>query len=71
MVWGIQKCTLDTLGPFRSSENIERVILEEKKASFLYKNGSSYFFMDSENYEQIEINGEIIGHQKNFLIDAM
>ena len=56
---------------FRSSENIERVILEEKKASFLYKNGSSYFFMDSGSFDQIEINEEIIGDQKNFLIDAM
>ena len=56
---------------FRSSENLERVILEEKKASFLYNNGTSYFFMDSENFDQIEIHEELIGNQKNFLIDAM
>ena len=56
---------------FRSTENLERVILEEKKAVFLYKNSENFIFMDNENYEQIEIEEVIIGDQKFFLTDGM
>ena len=41
---------------FRSTENLERIILEEKKATFLYKDSLNYIFMDTETYDQIEIN---------------
>ena len=50
---------------------MERVILEEKKAVFLYKNSENFIFMDNENYEQIEIEEIIIGDQKFFLTDGM
>ena len=56
---------------FRSTENLERIILEEKKATFLYKDSLNYIFMDTETYEQIEINQDIIGEQKVFLTDGM
>ena len=56
---------------FRSTENLERIILEGKKATFLYKDSLNYIFMDTETYEQIEINQDIIGEQKVFLTDGM
>ena len=56
---------------FRSTENLERVILEEKKATYLYKDNINYIFMNSETFDQIEINENIIGNQKAFLIDGM
>lgn len=56
---------------FRSSETIERVILEEKKCSYLYADNSKFVFMDVLTYDQIEIEGEIIGEQSNYLDDGM
>ena len=56
---------------FRSSENLERVILEEKKASFLFKNIDSYVFMFTDNYEQIEVEGSLIENQKLFLHEGI
>jgi len=56
---------------FRSTENLERIILEEKKATYLYKDNLNYIFMDAKTFDQIEINENIIGDQKAFLTDGM
>ena len=56
---------------FRSSENVERVILEEKEMQYLFSDGDNYTFMDMTNYEQIEINEETIGEQKVWLTESM
>ena len=37
---------------FKSGENIDLVETERKNASFLYKDGDFFVFMDDENYEQ-------------------
>ena len=37
---------------FKSGESIELVETERKSASFLYKDGDFFVFMDDENYEQ-------------------
>ena len=55
---------------FRSSENVERVILDEKKYQYLYSNENKFYFMDTKNYEQIEIGEDIINEdQSKFLIE--
>ena len=55
-------------GRFRSSENVERAILDEKQYQYLYKNGDKYCFMNNVNFEQIEIAEDIISEsQSKFL----
>ena len=55
---------------FRSSENVERVILDEKKYQYLYSNENKFYFMDTTNYEQIEIGEDIINEdQSKFLVE--
>ena len=39
---------------FRSSESVERAILDEKECQFLYSDNNKFFFMDNNNFEQIE-----------------
>jgi len=52
---------------FRSSESVERAILDEKECQFLYSD-DKYHFMDNATYDQIEIGKDIITpHQSNFL----
>ena len=55
---------------FRSSESVEKAILEEKEYQYLYKNDEKYNFMNIQTYEQLEIGNDIISEdQENFLIE--
>ena len=54
---------------FRSSESIERAILNEKLCQYLYSENNKFIFMDNITYEQIEIGDDIITkEQSKFLI---
>ncbi len=55
---------------FRSSETIERAILDEKNFQYLYEDNNKFIFMDKETYEQIELGIDIISNdQSKFLIE--
>ena len=55
---------------FRSSETVERAILDEKVFQFLYQDNNNYIFMNIETYEQLEIGEDIIQeNQIKFLIE--
>ena len=55
---------------FRSSETVERAILDEKICQYLYKENDKFVFMDNISYEQIEIGNDIISeNQSRFLIE--
>lgn len=56
---------------FRSSETVERVRLEQKDYSYLYAEGEQHVFMDTETYDQINIQAEMLGDQAAFLQDGM
>ncbi len=56
---------------FRSSEKVEDVYIDRRHMQFLYKSDGEYVFMDSENYEQISLNNELIGDSENFMKDGM
>ena len=56
---------------FRSSENIEKIILEEVPHVFLYKENENLIFMNNNTFEQISINKILIGDQTAFLQDGM
>ena len=49
---------------FRSSESVERAILEEKECQFLYQNNNQFIFMDNKSFEQIEIGRDIISEDQ-------
>ena len=52
---------------FRSSDTVERAILDEKKFSFLYEDENNCHFMDQTNFEQIQINKKLIGEKSKLL----
>lgn len=56
---------------FRSSETVERVRLEQKDYQFLYAQEDSLVFMDSDTYEQLELQAEFVGDRAAFLQDGM
>ena len=55
---------------FRSSESVERAILDEKLCQYLYVENDKFVFMDNTTYEQIEIGEDIISEsQSKFLLE--
>ena len=56
---------------FRSSDTVERAVLEEKKFSFLYEDENNCHFMDQTNFEQIQINKKLIGEKSKLLKENM
>jgi len=55
---------------FRSSESVERVVLENKDISFSYQDGDNYIFMDNETYDQISLSEEFVGDTVKYLKDG-
>jgi elongation factor P len=52
----------------RSEDTVERAVLDERKMQYLYKDGDSYHFMDTETYEQLHITEEVLGDAANYII---
>ena len=52
---------------FRSSENIEKAELEEKKFNFLYLDDENCHFMDNKTFEQISITKTLIQEKYKLL----
>src|SRR4029078_9338666 len=53
---------------FRAEEDIERATLDEREMQYLYNDGDHYYFMDTSNYDQINISAEALGDSINYLI---
>lgn len=56
---------------FRSEDKVEQVDLEMKDQQFLYETDGRLVFMDSETYEQIELDADLLGDRRPFLQDGM
>ena len=56
---------------FRSSDSLEREILDDKKFNFLYEDETNCHFMDKTNYEQIQINKSLLGEKSKLLKENM
>lgn len=54
---------------YRSGERFEEVRLERRPYEYLYTDGKFYTFMDTENYDQIQLDREQIGDPVRFLIE--
>tara|TARA_Y100000590_G_scaffold398306_1_gene480612 strand:+ start:447 stop:1010 length:564 start_codon:yes stop_codon:yes gene_type:complete len=52
---------------FRSSDNVEKVILEEKKFNFIFEDNNDCHFMDSATFDQIKISKQKIGEKSKLL----
>jgi len=53
---------------FRSPDPIEKVMVDEVEMQYLYNDGDSYYFMDTQNYEQTHLTKEILGDSVDYLI---
>jgi len=47
---------------FRPTEKMPRAHIDRRDLQYLYNDGSLYYFMDNESFEQIEVNAADIGN---------
>jgi elongation factor P len=56
---------------FRTQEQVEQADLFDDSYQYLYEMDGVYFFMHQENFEQLEVSGDVIGDPKDFLQENM
>jgi elongation factor P len=54
---------------FNAGTKVETATVDRRSMSYLYNDGTSYVFMDTSSYEQLEISPEIVGNAANFLLE--
>jgi elongation factor P len=53
---------------FRAEEFVDRAILDEIEFEYLYAEGDDFHFMNTENYEQMQMSREYLGETVYYLI---
>lgn len=56
---------------FRAEDTIEKVVVDEIEFEYLYSDGEGHHFMNTENYEQLPLQDDIVGDSKEYLIPNM
>src|ERR1700729_89440 len=56
---------------FSSEDKVEKAILDEQEMEYLYDDGEYYYFMNTENYEQMHLTKELLGDATDFLIPQL
>ncbi len=56
---------------FRAAETVEETQLDRRDFQFLYANGDTLAFMDTQTYDQIELDAGFVGERVHFLQDGM
>jgi elongation factor P len=46
---------------FRAADSVEPASMETHELEFLYQGGDTYHFMNTQNYDQLELDGETLG----------
>jgi elongation factor P len=54
---------------FNADVKVEVANVDKRTMQYLYNDGTSYVFMDTGTYEQLEVSPEIVGDAKNFLLE--
>ena len=56
---------------FSSEDRVERAMLDEQEMEYLYDDGEYFYFMNTENYEQMHLTKELLGDAVDFLIPQL
>ncbi|MHC4339274.1 MAG: elongation factor P [Planctomycetota bacterium] len=54
---------------FSSTERVEFAFLDKRPCEYLYKDGTSFVFMDAESYEQHHLGEDQVGEQMPFIVE--
>ena len=54
---------------FNAGTKVETASVDKRTMQYLYNDGTSYVFMDTSTYEQLEVSPEVVGDAKNFMLE--
>lgn len=55
---------------FNAGVKVEVATVDKREMQYLYSDGDSYIFMDTETYDQIYIPREVVGDNANYLLES-
>jgi elongation factor P len=53
---------------FRSADAIEKIVVDEVTMEYLYSDGDDHYFMNTESFEQLHLNRDVLGDAVDYLI---
>jgi len=56
---------------FRSGETVGEAPVEEQPMQFLYNTGDTYTFMNTETFDQVELQAKLLGDDAKFLMENL
>jgi elongation factor P len=56
---------------FRAADSIEKASMETHELEFMYQGGGTYHFMNTENYDQLEMDEEMLGDNAQWMQPGM
>ena len=56
---------------FSSEDKVERAILDEVEMEYLYDDGDYFYFMNTENFEQLHLTKELLGDATLYLTPSL
>jgi elongation factor P len=54
---------------FNADVKVEVASVDKRTMQYLYNDGTSYVFMDTATFDQLEVDPDIVGDAKNFLLE--
>ena len=56
---------------FSSEDKVEKAVLDQQDMEYLYDDGEFYYFMNTENYEQMHLTKDLLGDATDYLIPQL
>jgi len=56
---------------FSSEDRVDRAALEEQEMEYLYDDGEYYYFMNTENFEQMHLLRDLLGDAVEYLVPQL
>jgi len=56
---------------FKTTDQVERAFVEDRKHQFMYQDSDGFHFMNMESYDQVAVSADIVGDQTAYLQPEM
>jgi elongation factor P len=56
---------------YKTTEQVERAYVEDRDFTYLYQDGEQYVFMNPESFDQINVDGDVVGDMAPYLQEGM
>lgn len=56
---------------YRTTETVERAIVDDRSYTFLYQDGEGFHFMNPETYDQVVASQDVVGDSAPYLTDGV